>query len=292
MRHRPAAVGRLSAVSRPLPTCNAAHSDSRSKTGGYPRSVDLDAASKYDLFTGRFSGALAQRFVEAVNPRPGQRVLDVGCGPGALTALLVDRVGASQVAAVDPSEAFVEAARSRLAEGVEVRCAVAGDLPFPDDTFDVGVAQLVVQFMPDPVAGLREMARVTKPGGVVAACVWDNAGGAGPLSPLWRAAQELDPAVRDESGVAGAREGDLATLAREAGLTEVATSRLDVQVAFDTFERWWEPFTLGVGSGGAFVQGLEPARREALRSRLHQVLGAGPFRASASAWCVRAQVGT
>jgi SAM-dependent methyltransferase len=254
--------------------------------------VDLDAAAKYDLFTGRFSGALAHGLVEAVNPTPGQRVLDVGCGPGALTRLLVERLGASRVAAVDPSEAFVEAARSRLPDGVEVRCAFAGDLPFADDTFDAAVAQLVVQFMTDPVAGLREMARVTKLGGLVAACVWDNAGGAGPLSPLWRAAQELDPAVRDESGVAGAREGDLAALAGEAGLMDVATSRIDVVVPFDTFDQWWEPFTLGVGSGGAFVQGLERPAREALRSRLQQVLGPGPFRASASAWCVRAQVGT
>ena len=254
--------------------------------------MDLDAAAKYDLFTGLFSGALAHRFVETVDPTVGQRVLDVGCGPGALTRLLVDRVGASRVAAVDPLEAFVEAARSRLPDGVEVRCAVAGDLPFADDTFDAAVAQLVVQFMPDPVAGLREMARVTKSGGVVAACVWDNAGGAGPLSPLWRAAQELDPAVRDESGVAGAREGGLAALASEAGLTDATSSRLDVEVPFDTFDQWWEPFTLGVGSGGAFVQGLEQPRREALRSRLQQMLGPGPFRASASAWCVRAQVST
>ena len=128
--------------------------------------------------------------------------------PGGTDWLLANRVGASRVTAVDPSEAFVEAARSRLPDGVEVRRAFADDLPFADDTFDTAVAQLVVQFMPDPVAGLREMARVTKPSGVVAACVWDNAGGAGPLSPLWRAAQELDPAVRDESDVSGAREGD------------------------------------------------------------------------------------
>ena len=254
--------------------------------------MSRDAAEKYDLFTGRFSGALAHAFIEAVKPTAGQRVLDVGCGPGALTRLLVGRVGASAVAAVDPSEAFVEAARSRLPDGVDVRRAFAGELPFADDTFDAAVAQLVVQFMPDPVAGLGEMARVTKPGGVVAACVWDNAGGAGPLSPLWRAARDLDPAVRDESGVAGAREGHLVELAREAGLTHVTPSRLDVEVPFGTFDQWWEPFTLGVGSGGAFVQGLEQPRREALRSRLQHVLGPGPFRASASAWCVRAEVGT
>jgi hypothetical protein len=140
------------------------------------------------------------------------------------------------------------------------------------------------------VAGLREMARVTSPGGVVAACVWDNAGGSGPLSPLWRAAQDLDPTVRDESGGAGAREGHLAELAREAGLERVESSMLTVEVPFETFHEWWEPFTLGVGSGGAYVLGLGDPEREALRTRLADELGPGPFGATASAWCVRAEV--
>jgi SAM-dependent methyltransferase len=254
--------------------------------------VSLDnAATAYDLFTGRFSGALAQRFVNVVDPIPGQRLLDVGCGPGALTRLLVDRVGASTVAAVDPSEAFVEAARARL-PGVDVRRSAAEELPYADGTFDAALAQLVVHFMADPVAGLREMARVTKRRGVVAACVWNNAGGAGPLSPLWRAAQELDPDVRDESGAAGAREGHLAELAREAGLARVESSHLTVEVPFQTFHEWWEPFTLGVGSGGAYVQSLEEPHREALRARLQRVLGPGPFRAFASAWCVSAEAAT
>jgi SAM-dependent methyltransferase len=264
----------------------------RGPRDGYRRRVSLDdAATKYDLFTGRFSGALARRFVDVVDPTPGQRLLDVGCGPGALTRLLVERAGASAVAAVDPSEAFVEAARARL-PGADVRRASAEDMPYSDDTFDAALAQLVVHFMADPVAGLREMARVTRPGGVVAACVWDNAGGAGPLSPLWRAAQELDPDVRDESGAAGGREGHLAELAREAGLLRVESSRLTVEVPFRAFHEWWEPFTLGVGSGGAYVQGLEEPHREALRARLEEVFGPGPFRASASAWCVRAEAPT
>lgn len=253
--------------------------------------MSLDnAATKYDLFTGRFSGALARRFVDVVDPSPGQRLLDVGCGPGALTRLLAGRAGPAEVSAVDPSEAFVEAASARL-PGVDVRRATAEALPYPDGTFDAAVAQLVVHFMADPVAGLREMARVTKPGGVVAACVWDNAGGAGPLSPLWRAAQELDPDVRDESGGAGAREGHLADLAREAGLVGIESFRLTVEVTFQTFQEWWEPFTLGVGSGGAYVQGLEELHREALQARLYEVWGPGPLRAAASAWCVRAEAG-
>ena len=136
----------------------------------------------------------------------GQRVLDVGCGPGALTAELVERVGARSVAAVDPSEPFVAAAAERN-PGVRVERASAEDLPFADGEFDAALAQLVVHFMADPVAGLREMARVTRTDGVVAACVWDHAGEQGPLSLYWDAARELDADVADESQLAGARAG-------------------------------------------------------------------------------------
>jgi len=253
-----------------------------------PVSID-DPATAYGLFTGRFSEPLSREFAAVVGPRPGQRMLDVGCGPGALTQVLVGVLGASGVSAVDPSESFVEAARARL-PGVDVRRAPAEALPHADATFDAALAQLVVHFMADPVAGLREMARVTRAGGVVAACVWDNAGGHGPLSPLWRAAQELNPTARDESGGAGAREGHLAELARQAGLTSIASSRLTVEVPFQTFHEWWEPLTLGVGSGGAYVQGLEEVARDALRERLERGFGPAPFAASASAWCVRAEV--
>jgi SAM-dependent methyltransferase len=250
----------------------------------------MDAATAYGRFTGRFSEPLAREFVEVVDPTPGLRVLDVGCGPGALAQVLVERLGVSGVAAVDPSQDFVEATRGRL-PGIDVRRASAEELPYAAGTFDVALAQLVVHFMADPVAGLREMARVTKEAGVVAACVWDNAGGAGPLSPLWRAAHDLDHSVSDESGAAGAREGQLTELARAAGLTRVESSRVSVELPFETFHEWWEPFTLGVGSGGAYVRALQEAGREALRERLEKLMGPGPFTASASAWCVRAEVG-
>ena len=248
-----------------------------------------DPATAYGLFTGRFSEPLANEFADAVGLTSGQRVLDVGCGPGALTEVLVQRLGASGVSAVDPSGPFVAAVQARVPD-VDVRRASAEDLPYAEDTFDVALAQLVVHFMADPVAGLREMARVTKAAGVVAACVWDNAGGSGPLSPLWRAAQELDPVIGDESGAAGAREGHLAELARRAGLQQVQSSRLTVEVPFNSFHEWWAPLTLGVGSGGAYVRGLEERRRETLRERLERVLGPAPFTVSASAWCVRADV--
>src|SRR6478736_3672813 len=178
------------------------------------------AADSYDKFMGRYSTLLAPQFADLAGIGSGQRVLDVGCGPGALTTELVERLGAASVAAVDPSESFVAAARARLPD-VDIRQSSAEQLPFSDDEFNAAHAQLVVHFMADPVAGLAEMRRVTRPGGVVAACVWDHAGGRGPLSPLWEAAHALDPNVRDESELPGARHGDLERLFEAAGLGDV-----------------------------------------------------------------------
>src|SRR6266550_3441438 len=169
---------------------------------------------------GKYSILLGPQLADYAGVRSGQRVIDVGCGPGALTKELVDRVGPTNVFAVDPSEPFVAAVRERFPR-VDVRLATAERLPFADKAFDAALAQLVVHFMSDPVAGLREMARVVRDGGVIAACVWDHAGERGPLSIFWQAARELDPDVRDESRRAGAREGHLAELFVKAGLRRV-----------------------------------------------------------------------
>jgi SAM-dependent methyltransferase len=245
-------------------------------------------ADAYDRFMGRFSEPLAARFAEFAQVRAGQRALDVGCGPGALTAQLVNRLDAGSVSAVDPSTPFVAAVRTRF-PGVDAHCAVVEHLPFPDDSFDLAIAQLVVHFMADPVAGLSEMARVTRPGGVVAACVWDHAGGGSPLSLFWQAAHDLDPQVHDESQLAGAREGHLAELCEAAGLTNIEPALLTVTLGFPTFDDWWEPFTLGVGPAGAYVARLEQAQREGLRRRCVQLMPPPPFEIVASAWCVRAR---
>ena len=169
--------------------------------------------------------------------------------------------------------------------GAEVRRAPAERLPFPDEGFDVTLAQLVVHFMTDPVAGLREMARVTRPGGVVAACVWDHARERGPLTVFWQAVRSLDPDAHDESGLAGAREGDLADLFAAAGLRDVRSSTLTVRTSFASFDQWWEPYTLGVGPAGDHVQALDAAGRAALRDRCASLLGeVWPLEVSASAW--------
>src|SRR4051794_25572047 len=134
----------------------------------------LVAADSYDRFMGRYSRLLSPQLCDLAGVVAGQRVLDVGCGPGALTTELVARVGPAAVSAVDPSEPFVAAARERHPD-VDVQLAAAEQLPFPDASFDASLAQLVVQFMADPAAGIAEMRRVTREGGVVAACVWDHA---------------------------------------------------------------------------------------------------------------------
>jgi SAM-dependent methyltransferase len=244
------------------------------------------AADAYDRFMGRYSVPLAPRFADFAAVGAGQRVLDVGCGPGALTAELVGRVGPDGVAAVDPSEPFVAAARERH-PGVRVERAPAEQLPFGDREFDVALAQLVVHFMADPVAGLREMARVTRKDGVVAACVWDYGGGGAPIAVFWQAARELDPAVEDESRLAGARQGHLTELFRAAGLRGIEENALTVEVRHASFEDWWEPFTLGVGPAGAYAAGLDAERQARLRERCRELLPPAPFVLSARAWAGR-----
>ena len=247
------------------------------------------AADAYDRFMGRYSRHLAPQMADLAGVSPGQRVIDVGCGPGALTSELVARLGAASVAAVDPSPPFIEAVRERN-PGVDVRQASADDLPFADASFDAALAQLVVHFMPDPVAGLREMARVTRAGGVVVACVWDHAGGEGPLGAFWNAARELDPGVHDESDLPGARRGHLGQLFEAARIGQVEESSLESKVEHPTFEDWWEPFTGGVGPAGAYVASLDAQAREALRERCAALLGPPPFVIAARAWVARGVV--
>jgi SAM-dependent methyltransferase len=244
------------------------------------------APAAYDRFMGRYSVQLAPQLADLADVRSGQRVLDVGCGPGALTTELVERLGPRNVAAVDPSTSFVTAARERHPE-VAVQQAPAEQLPFPDASFDAALAQLVVHFMGDPLAGLSEMARVTRRGGIVAACVWDHAGERAPLTPFWRAVGDLDETAEDESHLAGARAGHLAELFAQAGLRNVVDTTLEARVPYRSFDEWWEPYTLGIGPAGAYAAALDDARRRELEDRCRQLLPEPPFTVSASAWAVR-----
>jgi SAM-dependent methyltransferase len=244
------------------------------------------AAEAYDRFMGAWSRLLVPGMIELAGVRDGDRALDVGCGPGTLTVELARRLGAERVAAVDPSPAFAATARQR-APGVDVREAPADALPFGGATFDVAIAQLVVHFMPDPVAGLREMARVTRGGGVVAACVWDYAAGRGPLGPFWEAVLAIDPDARDESGLPGAHEGHLAELFGAAGLREVVETDLSVSREFGSFDDWWTPFEVGAGPARSYLRTLDDDGVAALRDRCRSMLPGGSFTLTARAWAAR-----
>jgi ubiquinone/menaquinone biosynthesis C-methylase UbiE len=244
-------------------------------------------ADAYDRFMGRYSRHLSAQLADFARVEAGQRALDVGCGPGALTAELVSRLGAEAVAAVDPSESFVAALRQRQ-PGVRVEHASAEKLPFGDGAFDTALAQLVVHFMADPVAGLREMGRVTGEGGAVAACVWDHArDGMGPLIPYFHAVKRLDPARPDESGRAGVNEGHLRQLFEAAGLDDLEETTITAAVDYETFDEYWAPFELSVGPTAQFISSLDPERLARLRELVREELPPAPFTHEVRAWTVR-----
>ena len=243
-------------------------------------------ADAYDRFMGRYSSQLGPQLADFAGVRLGLKAVDVGCGPGALTGELVARLGASNVSAVDPSESFVAAIRERF-PAVEVRVGTAERLPFSDKAFDAALAQLVVHYMSDPVAGLSEMKRVVRRGGVVAACVWDHGSGRGPLSGFWEAACQLDPGARGQSIGAGARAGHLEELFAAAGLRSVEGTVVVATVTYASFDDWWEPFTLRVGTAGAYVAGLDLEHRAALIERCRKLLPSAPFAIAARAWTAK-----
>ena len=248
-------------------------------------------ADVYDRHVGRYGPPLAAGLIAFAGVEPGMRALDVGCGPGALTAALAERLGAANVSGADPSEPFAEACRARV-PGAEVVVAIAEALPFADRAFDAALSQLVVNFMRDPEAGVREMARVTRPGGVVASCVWDYAGEMTLLRAFWDAAREVDPeraAVADEGTVMRwCADGELAELWRDAGLQDVRFGPLVVRAGYADFEDLWSPLPTGVAPSGAFCRSLDDDRRAALHRAYRRRLGVGdgPFELTARAWAV------
>jgi ubiquinone/menaquinone biosynthesis C-methylase UbiE len=252
------------------------------------------AAEAYDRHVGRYGSQLASGLIEIAGVRRGVVVLDVGCGPGPLTAAVADVVGAQNVAAIDPSEPFVQACRRRV-PGADVRVGTGEQLPFADAQFDVVLAQLVVQLMDDPVAGIREMVRVARPGGIVAALVWDST-----TMPLlrsfWDAALAVAPdvagAIDDARRVGYARPDVLADLWQTSGLLEIETGALLVHADYDSYDDLFEPFTTGTGHSGTCYGSLDNHHQQQLREEAHRQLGAPsePFRLTARAWSVRGRV--
>jgi ubiquinone/menaquinone biosynthesis C-methylase UbiE len=250
--------------------------------------VDFTAAAEsYDRFMGRYTRTLAPALVEAARVGDSMRVVDVGCGPGGLTDVLADQVGEERVAAIDPAPQFVGACRSRH-PAADVREGVAEELPWKDDSFDAALACLVIGFMTDADRGVREMARVTRPGGTVAACMWDiPGGGMRMLSTFWQAARRVDPALTGERRMAGVSHGDIADRFRRAGLEDVEDGELEASADYASFEDFWHPFTFGVGPAGQYLASLPAEQQGRVRDACREALPEGSFSLSARAWYAR-----
>lgn len=243
--------------------------------------------SAYDRFMGRYSIPLADVFADAAGIAHGQTALDVGCGPGALTAVLVERLGDGAVKACDPSPPFVAECHSRL-PGVEVRLGRAEEIPYDDGAFDAALAQLVLHFVSDAPAAAAEMRRVVRPGGAVAACVWDFAEGMQMLRYFWESALTLDPDAPTEARTLrfGA-PGEIVEVFEGAGLVDVVESSLEVASSYADFDELWDGFLAGIGPAGSFALAQTDARRAQLRAEMYRRVGepSGEFTLSAVARC-------
>ena len=236
------------------------------------------AVENYDRFMGRYATGLAPKFADAAGVRAGMRVIDVGCGPGALAVELAGRVGEDNVAAIDPAPQFAAACRARI-PGADVREGVAESLPWEDGSFDAAMCSLVVAWMSDADQGIGEMARVTKPGGTVAAAMWDiPGGGLQMLSHFWRAAREIDPSSAAERPRHGVGEGSLVERFGRAGLEGVTGGTLETSVDYADFDDYWEPFTGAAGTAtSAFYASLDAAGKATLRHDVRACLPEGDF---------------
>jgi SAM-dependent methyltransferase len=254
-------------------------------------------AEAYERFMGRWSQSLAPHFLKFAGVKDGDRVLDVGSGPGSLALAVLQEGSASRVVGIDPSPAYVAHARTRAGAGnATFEEGDAQRLRFPDESFDAALALLVVNFIPDRAAAVREMARVTRPGGGVAAAVWDYGDGMEMLRVFWDEAVALDPAAgpKDERHMPACRAGELAALWKAQGLLDIREEPLVIPLNFSSFEDFWSPFREGQGPAGAYVASLSEGPRRDLGERLRRrLLGEGgdrPITLNARAWAVRGVV--
>lgn len=246
----------------------------------------------YERYVGRWSRRVAPQFLGWLAIPPGQRWLDVGCGTGALCAAILDCCAPSSVAAIEPSQGFLQTAQERIGARVQFRNAGATEIPFAAATFDVAVCGLVLNFISDPRAGLIEMARVTRGGGTLGAYVWDYSGKMELMRLFWDAAVELDPAAAtlDEGRrFPLCRPDALTTLFEQAGLSEPRVTALDIDTQFVDFEDYWNPFLGGNGPAPAYAMGLDPSARTRLRDTIRARLPSrddGSIALCARAWAI------
>jgi SAM-dependent methyltransferase len=255
-----------------------------------------ERGSAYERYVGRWSRHVAPLFLSWLNIPPGQRWLDIGCGTGALCATIIDRCSPSSVAGVEPSEGFLSTAIENLSGRAALYHGSATAIPLGEASVDVVVSGLVLNFVPDPRAVVREMARVSGTKGTIAAYVWDYAGKMEPIRFFWDAALELDSdAAELDEGVRFplCNPEALEALFASAGLEDVEGIAIDIPTPFANLDDYWQPFLGGQGPAPAYVMSLSEAARARLRDRLYErlpVAGDGTMSLTARAWAIRASV--
>jgi SAM-dependent methyltransferase len=259
-------------------------------------SDNWERGDPYEQYVGRWSRRVAPRFLAWLNVPAGRRWLDVGCGTGALSAAILDQCAPSSVAGVEPSEGFLEKAKEQLAGRALLQRGNAAAIPLEDDSVDACVSALVLNFVPDGSAGLREMSRVTVAGGTIAAYVWDYAGKMELMRCFWDAAVALDPgAAKLDEGTRFplCRPEALSELFVKAGLRDVEVTALDIPTPFASFEEYWRPFLGGQGPAPAYAMSLDEPARARLRDRIRERMplqADGSIALTARAWAVRGGV--
>lgn len=253
-----------------------------------------DNSSSYEQFMGRWSRRIAPSLVAFAGVAEGDRVLDIGSGTGALAAAVLGAAPTTRVVGIDVASPYLEKAREELGgERASFQEGDAQELVFDDDAFDKTLSLLAFNFIPDSGRALDEMIRVTKPGGVIAAAVWDYGEGMEMLRVFWDEAVALDPASepRDERHMPLCRSGELAALWTEHGLADVEATSLAIELPFASFGDYWAPFLAGQGPAGSYVASLTDDHQQALerrvRDRLFDAHGDRPFELSARAWAAR-----
>ena len=255
-----------------------------------------ESGSPYERYVGRWSRQVAPKFLSWLNVPAGLKWLDVGCGTGALCAAVLDRCAPASVAGVEPSEGFLKTAKQNLGNRAALHQGSATEIPLGDASVDVVVSGLVLNFVPDPRAGLAEMARVTGKGGRIAAYVWDYAGKMELMRHFWDAAVALDPAAAklDEGPrFPLCRPQALEQLFAGAGLKNVAVAPIDIPTPFAGFDDYWQPFLGGQGPAPAYAMSLDETARARLRERIRERMPTsvdGAISLTARAWAVRGAV--
>ncbi len=251
-------------------------------------------AEAYERFMGRWSHAVARPLIEFATLPEAGRILDVGSGTGSLAFAIAERYGRASIAGIDPSSEYVAYAKAKnpFSDRVSFEIGDAQELRFGGASFDAAASLLVFNFIPDPEKALREVCRVTKPGGIASAAVWDYGSGMRMLRIFWDAAVALNPAAEkvDEKHMPLCRAGELSDLWRRTGLREIREQSIDIVTRFESFADYWEPFLLGQGPAGAYVRGLDRSGVAALRDEVKRRLtqgGSPRLDLPARVWAVR-----